>query len=469
MSIRRFSYLINRSPASWPFTLSAAALIGVFAATPAFAQAELTGEKAKTAEQLRADLSRLAEAQKGFFAKNKTYATDMSALAFTPSAGGSVTISYASARMWHANASHSSILPFVCFVIVNTPEGNSPVEKPFCTDAKRTPGATALANAGPATGAPAAPPAADPKKAAAPPPVVPKQAAPTQTKTEIAVPSPALAAKREAAQQKQIAAAQQGSGTAGTKQAGPPRAVTNSAQANRAPVRPSLGASSSARTPSLPTQGDVQAATRPAGPVANTGAAEPVTMKAFADRLDQIASGAAEIMRAKPPELARDPQESSAEYAARRADAMAAYNRREADYYVRNTRTFVVDLPAKDAKYDPDRELLDIAVDPVVLPTIRSFTAGGGLPALAVNCYTRARFWCSPDEGMTYEPGDLWRVTRAKAREVDVLRTPLTVQARFALGPHEDSRGPALTLIGLELMAKGVSVARWTGSGAAGR
>ena len=53
---------------------------------------------------------------------------------------------------------------------------------------------------------------------------------------------------------------------------------------------------------------------------------------------------------------------------------MAAYNRREADYYAKNTRTFVVDLPAKDAKYDPDRELLDITVDPVVLPTMRSFT-----------------------------------------------------------------------------------------------
>ena len=192
-------------------------------------------------------------------------------------------------------------------------------------------------------------------------------------------------------------------------------------------------------------------------------------MKAFADRLDQIASGAAEIMRAKPPELARDPYESSAEYAARRADALAAYNRREADYYAKNTRTFVVDLPAKDAKYDPDRELLDITVDPVVLPTMRSFTAGGGLPALAVNCYTRPVFWCSPDKGMTYEPGDLWRVTRAKAREIDVLKTPLTVQARFALGPHEDSRGPALTLIGLELQAKGVTVARWSGSGAAAR
>lgn len=405
MSIRRFGSLIFRLSACWQLMLSAVALLGVFAATPVFAQAELSGEKAKLAERLRADLSRLAEAQKGYFAKNKRFANDMSALAFAPTSGGSVTISYASARMWQANALHSSITPFVCFVIVNTPEGNSPVEKPFCTDANRTPGASALANAGPAASTRTAAPPVEQKKAAVSPPV----------KT----------------------------------QAPPPQANVRAA---------------------------ARAATHPAGPVANAGTVESVTLKAFIDRLDQIASGAAEVMRSKPPEFARDPYESSAEYAARRAeydarsaDAMAAYNRREADYYAKNTRTFVVDLPAKDAKYDSDRELLEVTIDPVALPTMRSLTAGGRPAALAVNCYTRPVFLCSPDEGMTYEPGELWRVTRAKAREVDVLKTPLTVQARFAVGPHDGSRGPALTLIGLELQAKGVTVARWSGSGAAGR
>ena len=170
------------------------------------------------------------------------------------------------------------------------------------------------------------------------------------------------------------------------------------------------------------------------------------------------------MIRAKPPELARDPYESSAEYAARRADAMAAYGRREAEFFAKNSHTYVVELAAKDVRYDPDREILELAMDPVQLPTLSAFSTNKGVPTLAVACFTRPMFWCSPDGGMSYESAEQWRVTRAKAREADVLKTPLTLQARFVVGPHQEVRGPALTLVGIELQAKGSTLARWPSS-----
>ena len=228
---------------------------------------------------------------------------------------------------------------------------------------------------------------------------------------------------------------------------------------------PTLGLAAFEFRPEGPTRAVVEAmaraATRPAGPVAATGAPETVSLKQFTEQVAKIAEGAAEVMRAKPPELARDPYESSAEYAARRADAMAAYGRRESEYFAKNSHTFIVDLAAKDVRYDPDRETLELAIDAVQLPTLSAFSTSNGVPTLAVACYTRPMFWCSPDGGMTYETAEQWRVTRAKARELDVLKTPLTLQARFVVGPHDDVRGPALTLIGIELQAKGSALARW--------
>jgi len=53
--------------------------------------------------------------------------------------------------------------------------------------------------------------------------------------------------------------------------------------------------------------------------------------------------------------VARDPYESTAEYQARVAQAYAVFQRRESEFYARNTRTYVVSVPVKGVKYDADR------------------------------------------------------------------------------------------------------------------
>lgn len=65
---------------------------------------------------------------------------------------------------------------------------------------------------------------------------------------------------------------------------------------------------------------------------------------------------------------------------------------------------------------------------------------------------------------MTYEAGDLWRISRAAARQHDVLRSPLVLYARFAVGRREDSRTLAISLLTMDLQARGQSVQRWDGS-----
>jgi hypothetical protein len=457
MAIRRFQSSLGRTLSHTIGTSAFLAAILAIPATPLRAQAELTGDKAKVADAVRADLSRLVEAQKSYFGKNKGYSNDLGVLGFKPNSGAAVTISYASPRMWQANASHASLAPFVCFVIVNTAAANTPAEKPFCQDSKKSSAASALAAEGPATPtttkaepAPAPtksePPKPAPTKTEAPKPEAPKVETP---KVEAPKPEPKVA-------------------VAPRKTAAPKGAAPAPKQIASAKPRAGRSTSPGGTATGLPAQGDVEAmaraATRPAGPVTAPGTPETVSLKQFTEQLAKIAEGAAQVLRAKPPELARDPYESSAEYVARRADAMAAYGRREAEYFAKNSRTFVVDLPAKDVRYDPDRETLELAMDAVQLPTLSAFSTSNGVPTLAVACYTRPMFWCSPDGGMSYESSEQWRVTRSKAREADVLKTPLTLQARFVVGPHEDVRGPALTLVALELQAKGTTLARWSSS-----
>jgi hypothetical protein len=221
--------------------------------------------------------------------------------------------------------------------------------------------------------------------------------------------------------------------------------------------------------PMMPAQGNVSAAARATTRQASAivgGPVENVSVQQFSDRLAQITNGALDALNAKAPELVRDPYESTAEYEARRAAAAAQFARRESEYFARNARTLVVQLPVKDAKYDADREVLEFSIDAVDLPTARSFsTESAG--ALTVTCYTRPVFWCGPEAGMTYEGGDLWRVPRARARELDVLRSPMTVTAKFAVGYRDDTRGPSVTVLELDLQAKGQSVARWLAPGTA--
>ncbi|MHB1310783.1 MAG: hypothetical protein ACYC3L_02110, partial [Gemmatimonadaceae bacterium] len=93
----------------------------------------------------------------------------------------------------------------------------------------------------------------------------------------------------------------------------------------------------------------------------------------------------------------------------------------------------------------------------------RSFSAADG-SRLSVACYTRPVFWCSPDSGMQYDGTDLWRVPRATARSADVLRSPLTLVARFVVGRRDDTRSPTVSLVSMELQAKGAAISRWEAS-----
>ncbi len=423
------------------------AVFGLAVAVPVLRAQDLSGERAQKADAVKADLLKLSELERSYFATNKAFTVDTKALGFTSTSGAQVTMSYASARAWAANATHPQLEPFACFVIVSSPSGASDAEKPFCQDTRRGTAANALAKAGPAD----MPTAAAPKAAPAP-----------QKMAEAVAPvpqPPIAAAPKSAPAVKKVAPAPATAAAPAQPTPAPQKAVVAAPPTQRRGEPRVRGKALS--TPGLQAQGDVaadaRAQTRNASPVRAAGAPEPLSAAAFSERLAAIAAGAREVLAAKAPELARDPYESSAEYASRRAQAMAAYERREDEYFAKNSHTFVVQVGGKDAKFDPDREILDLALDAVALPVARDL----GAPQLGVSCYTRPVFWCSSDAGMTYEATGLWHVTRAKARELDVLRAPLTVQARFVVGKRDDQHGAAVTLVSLELQARGQVLAKW--------
>ncbi|MEK6612808.1 MAG: hypothetical protein AABZ29_08480 [Gemmatimonadota bacterium] len=384
------------------------------------------GDKAKVSELVKADLSRLATLERTWYEKNRSFTTDLSALGFAPTSGASITMAYATARSWSASASHPTLRPTTCIIVGSPPGGQPGGERPFClesTDSKQV-------AATPATQTPRQQPAA-PAKAAPP----------AQTRVpQAAAPSTAAPAARAAAPGQQVVV-------------------------NRRPVRrPVVAAPVPTTIVELPARAPSGSAalsnTRSAGGVPDAGVTEAVIPSQFSERLNALVVSALEMMNAKMPEVAHDPYESTAEYQARVAQAYAAFQRREGEFYARNTRTFVVSIPVKDVKYDADREVVEFAVDPMTLPTTRSFTAADGA-RLSVACYTRPYFWCSPDSGMSYDGTDLWRVPRATARSADVLRTPLTLVARFVVGRRDDARSPAVSLVSMELQAKGAALSRW--------
>ena len=462
------------------------AILSLFAAGSTLSAQELVGERAQKANAIKADLQKLSELERSYFAQNKTFTVDLTKLGFAPQSGALVTMSYASARAWAANATHTGIEPYVCFAIVSSPTASVDVDKPFCTDSRRGSAATSIAKAGASEGAKA------PSAKAVPAPQKAVVAAPA--KADAPKPAPTPAAKEEAQKAMVAAAASKASATAAPKatvaaapkaaapkaaEAAAPKAVdaevpkvvdvvvaqapaprTKMAPPNSRRSEPSVrGKKMSA--PTMPAQGDVaaeaRAQTRAASAVRGSAAPEAVSSGAFTERLTAIAAGAREALAAKAPEVSRDSYESSGEYATRRAQALAVYERREEEFFAKNSRTFVVQITGKDARYDPDREILDIGLETVALPVARDL----GSAQLAVACYTRPIFWCSPDGGMTYEAMGLWHVARAKARELDVLRAPITVQARFVVGHRDDQHGAAVTLIGLELVARGQVLAKW--------
>ena len=199
--------------------------------------------------------------------------------------------------------------------------------------------------------------------------------------------------------------------------------------------------------------------TRDAGETSTADRVESVSPTEFTTILNGMARDAIAVMDAPPPQVRRDPYESTPEFEARRAAAMAEYQAREAEYFRTTKRSFVVSLPVRNVRYDADTEMLEFNVDGFRLPTTRE-----GRSQLTVACFTRPVFWCMPDSGMTYDANDLWKVARATARQFDVLRTPLTLTARFTVGGRpEGERALAISLVDMELQARGQVVQRWAG------
>jgi len=388
--------------------LGVVALLGLTAALRAQG-----GDKAKVGDAVKTDLTRLAELERGWFDKNRTFTTDLRALGFTPASGANITMAYASARSWAANATHPVLQPTTCFIVVSQPGSGGAEDRPFCSES------------------------VEGKQAAAAPAKAEQKAAPAATTPQMTV-TQAPAVKP-------------------TTPAAPPARRTVARRPAAAAVPPATVVEMPARAPS---SGLALASTRAAGGVADAGVTEAVTPSQFTERLNAIVAAALDVSNAKMPDVARDPYESTAEYQARVAQAFAAFQRRESEFYARNTRTYVVSIPVKSVKYDADREVVDFTVDPIALPAARSFAAADGA-RLSVACYTRPYFWCSPDSGMSYDGTDLWRVARATARSVDVLNAPMTLMARFVVGRRDDARSPAVSLISMELQAKGATIARW--------
>ena len=78
--------------------------------------------------------------------------------------------------------------------------------------------------------------------------------------------------------------------------------------------------------------------------------------------------------------------------------------------------------------------------------------------------FSRPVFWCSSEAGMVYEAGDMWRIPRGTARQFDILRTPLTLNARFAVGRRNDAPILSISLLSMDLQARGQSVSKWDGT-----
>ena len=384
---------------SSPVAFLATAALLALAPVPLSAQRPaLAGEKARAAEAVKRDLTRLAAMQRANLMRAKTFASDIKDLNFVPSSGADISIAFASATAWAANATHATLSPVKCFVIISASDAvNAPTSQPFCTDAE--PG-TAAGRVAAANTTPPRTPTRTPIKAPATP-------APTMTP-------------------------------------------------NVAPSRPIMAPMPVARASAA----GVRMITRDAGDgVTLADRLEAVSPSEFSGILSAMAREAVAVMDAPPPEVVRDPYESTAEYDARVAAAAAEYQRRELDYFRATKRSFVVQLPVRAVRYDPDRETIEFSVEALRIPSTRE-----GRSQLTVACFTRPVFWCMPDAGMTYDASDLWKVPRATARQFDVLRTPLVLTARFTVGGRPDGeRALAISLIDMELQARGQTVQRWTG------
>ena len=420
-------------PAS-PVAFLATALLLTIAPAPAISQRpQLTGEKARVADAVKRDLSRLATLQRTPRGRTRSFDSDPKDLNFTPTSGAEVTIAFASANAWAANASHDALAPVKCFVIVSASDAaDAPTSQPFCTDADpNTPaGRVAAAGAASTTSTPATQPETETKAPA-------RQAAPRSNPPVNTPANPAANSQRISL-------------------------PTNRARGAANPANSGNAGSSATAPVAAPRaeQGAVRMITRDVGETSLAERIETVTATEFSNIVAGMAREAVATMDAPPPVVTRDPYESTQEFETRKAAAMAEYEARETEWFKSQKRSFLVTVPVRNVRYDADTELLEFAVDAIRLPNTRQ-----GRSQLTVACFTRPVFWCMPDTGLTYDANDLWKIPRASARQFDVLRTPLTLTARFTVGGRADAeRALAVQLVDLELHTRGGEVVqRWAG------
>ncbi len=271
--------------------LVTAALIAA-APTPAVAQrTALAGEKARVAESVKRDLTRLAGLQRTYRGRTRTFAADPKDLNFTPQSGAEVTIAFASANAWAANASHDALAPVKCFVIVSASDApDAPTSQPFCTDAEPGTAAARVAQANaagdpaptktPATEpAPTKAPTVAPSRAATPPAATPATSPAT---TASRVPAGATPGSRPSAPSAAPAATPATTPARGTSSARTP--------ATEAPAPPARAAAAAGR------EAAVRMITRDAGEASVASVVEPVTTTEFATILSGLARDAVRVM-----------------------------------------------------------------------------------------------------------------------------------------------------------------------------
>lgn len=442
--------------------LLTAAALALWAAPAAAQRPALSGEKAQVAEAVKADLSRLSDLQTAHHNRSRVYAADARELGFTPTSGATINIAYASMNAWAANATHPTLSPVACFIIISSAEPSGPAAQPFCQEGRPGSGTVPSAAAQPA------PPSGPTQQPAPQAPAATRPPAAAQPSTTPSTPAPRQPA-REPQPQRQ------------TEQAPAP---TQRAETGMTPSRPAqpLPPATATNQPALsqgrttvPATGTALSSV-PASALAGTRdidiagitvptLTENVTPQQFSQKLNEFAQGATTMyaeLQARNESIVRDPYESTAEFEARRAEAFAATQRREREFFQQNSKVYTVALPVREVRYDPDREIFEFTVDGFGLPVTRG--TGSDAATLTLTCYSRPVFWCSTEAGMVYEAGDMWRIPRATARQYDILRTPLTLNARFAVGRRNDAPVLSIGLLSMDLQARGQSVSRWDGA-----
>lgn len=443
-------------PSVTRFFLPVAAL--ALMAMPVAAQRPaLTGEKAQVADAVKADLSRLSDLQTAHHNRTRVYAADARDLNFAPSSGATINIAYASTNAWAANATHPTLSPVACFIIISSAEPTGPAAQPFCQEGR--PGSPTVGAGQPSAGAAVAPaPRSAPSAPSAPASVA---AAPSVTTSPAQPAREAQSPRAQAPARSAVAPAESGMSPVQPAQ---PLRQPGAAQQIAGPVaRPQQPTA----LPYSDIPASARAGTRDIDPSGMTvpSTVENVTPAQFSAKLNEFAQGATTLLTQIPAELervVRDPYESTAEYQARRAAALEAAQRKEREFFQLNNKTYNVAVPVREVRYDPDREIFEFTVDGMGLPVTRRDEDAAG--ALTFTCYTRPVFWCSSEAGMTYEAGDMWKIPRATARQHDILRTPLTLHARFAVGRRNDASVLAIALLSMDLQARGQSVSRWDGT-----